>query len=404
MSIEIPVRPTIGNPDIICDRNSYTIVATNQVVTTNGDHTQIDGTALAQSIRYYGFPIFQEKGEVVVLVRDNQAGARFNDTNLNRAATVNWGVNGPVRNIVVVGEDRAIKVDGFQMFDKTGDVRIQNLTLNNPGGSFCPFIVNSQGTAGLMRLFDITFAAMDPTSWQGHGMKWNIRGHGSAQWHLENLLFHEAQEHGAYIDNHQGDSYMLACLGAKLGRTFCQWTNRSSSGPTAFGDLVIKDCEARDCKGDGGSDYTIVGNGEGAVLIDSCKSFGNAAGSQGALVHWTDVGHGAYLTADGYGTGGFTLRNFESDHPNADRTHVAIDGVRNVRISNWKIKGNKTAIQLNNISTSRPDNGSVGLSLRDQSILPSQWSGWQAAKKIQRFNPAKVNVTLTPAEIDAMQA
>lgn len=404
MSIIIPPRPSIGIPDIICNNNSYTIVSLNKTVTTNADGSPLDGTGLAQSIRYYGHSIFQQKGEVVVLVTADQDGARFNDTNLNRVNTINWGAGGPVRNVVVIGQDRNIKVrGGVSIFNKTGDIRFENITLTNAAATFAPFMVNAKALVGMMRLFDVTFLPEDPTAWNGHGMKWNIRAQGQAQWALEGLLFNEAQEHGAYIDNHQGDSWMLNCKGARLGRTFCQWTNRATSGPTAFGDLVIKDCEARDCKGDGGSDYTIVGNGEGAVLIDNCSSIGSPAGSQGALVHWTDAGHGAYLTPDGFSSGGLTIRNFTCDHPNANRTHLQIDGARSVRISNWNIKGNKTAIQLNSQNTARPDNGSVGLLLRDPSIPPSQWSGWQALRKIERYNNHQSNQTLSNAQIDALQ-
>ena len=404
MNIVIPPRPTIGSPDIVCENNSYTIVATNKTITTNADGSLLDGTGLAQSLRYYGAQIVQAKGEVVVLVRADQGGARFNDTNLNRVATINWGAAGPVRNVIVVGEDKSIEIrGGLSMFDHTGDVRIENLTLTNSAASFAPFMVNAHALVGLMRLFNIDFVPEDPAAWNGKGMKWNVRAQGQAQWHMESLLFWGAQEHGAYIDNHQGDSYMWKCKGTGMGRTFCQWTNRAQSGPSAFGDLVLKECEARDIKGDGGSDYTIVGNGPGQVLVDACKSFGKSTGSQGAFVHWTDAGHGAYLTPDGYSSGGLVIRNFECDHPNADRAHVQIDGARNVRLTNWKIKGNKIGIQLNNYNTARPDNGSVGLLLRDGSIA-SQWSGWQVSKKIQRFNKLiNQNQLLTNAQIDAMQ-
>ena len=158
MSIDIPPRPSFGQPNIICEANSYTIVSTNQTITTNSDGSPINGTALAQALRYYGAAIEAANGEVVALVRADQDGIKVNDTNLHLNNVVNWGGAGPVRNIVIVGEDKNLKLrNSTSIFNNTGNMRFQNLTLTNNANVFCPFIVNSNSVVGLMRLFDINF-------------------------------------------------------------------------------------------------------------------------------------------------------------------------------------------------------------------------------------------------------
>ncbi|MCV0439711.1 MAG: hypothetical protein K5880_13880 [Hydrogenophaga sp.] len=393
----VPRRETNAQPDIIVTGNSYTIVSTGQTITKNQYNQPLNGDALAQAIRFHGFP------GVVLHVSGNQhKGMLLNGTNPNQTHTVTWQGQ-DVDDVTIIGiePNRAMKIGGVTVFNKMGDFKIQNATLMNSGGAFAPLLVNMNGIAGFIRLYDINFLPKDPTAWQGKGMKWNIRGHGVARWDCRNLNFHEAVEHGAYIDNHQGKSWFINCRGSGMGRTMLQLTNRKQSGPSAFGDLIIKNCVAMNNYGQGGSDYTIVGNGPGTVWFINNKSFGAASGSHGAFVHWTDFGHGAYLTEGGHSTGRLIILNFEVDHPNADRDHVAITGCDEAIMANWDISGNKTALRLQGQfgGGNNMDLDKFGLYSWNQ-YTPSQNPGWKSWKKVKDDSTGQ---WLSDPEIDDLE-
>lgn len=396
MGNKIPARETIDSPHIIVSGNSYTIVQTGEKVTATEGGTLFNGDALANALRFHGFP------GVVVLVYGNQhMGMKLNGTNPNLKNTVAWeGQN--VRDINIMGgePDKAAQIGDVGVYDKTGNVRIQNATIMNHRGSFAPLLVMKQGVVGNMRLYDIDFMPMDPGAWQGNGMKWNIRGHGAAQWDCRNIKFHKALEHGGYIDNHQGDSYFTRCYGESMGRTLLQFTNRKESGPSAYGDLVIKRCVARYNKGNGGSDFTIVGNGDGTVWFANNTSIGHADGSHGAFTHWTDFGHGAYLTSGGHSTRRLIIVNFTVNHPNADRDHVSITGCDNALMSKWDITGNKTALELNGNFGGGNHMNEGAFRLHTRKIAPSQSPGWKSWKKVRDQITGK---WLSDTEIDELK-
>lgn len=375
----IPQRETLVNPHILVYQDRYEIVSTGKVVTTDQYGNPLSGNALAQALRFHGFP------GVVVLTHGNQyKGLQLNGGNPNGTRSVIWE-NGNVRDITILGGEpgKAASILGVGLFDGMGDLRIENATLMNAGVSKAPLLVNMNGIVGKIKLYDLKFLPEDPKAWFGKGMKWNFRGHGVAGWDCRNLQFHKALEHGGYVDNHQGDSYFINCRGSEMGRTLLQITNRAESGPSAYGDLVIKGCEARDNEGDGGSDYTIVGNGDGTIWFMNNTSYGNANGSQGAFVHWTDHGHGAYLTESGHSSQRLIMMNFVTKHSNADRDHVAIAGVKDVIIAGWDITGNRTAMHFNSQFGGGIDNGSVGLYTWNRG-KPSEWSGWRTSIKVKK--------------------
>lgn len=377
MSLIPRVQP-VGQPHIECDETSYTILSTGQRITTNQYGEPLNGDALPQALRFHGFP-----GVIIRTTGDQHRGMNINGGNTNQTQTVVWE-DGPVHDVTIVGGEpsRRAKIGGVAVFDNAGDLRIQNITLTNRATTAAPFIVNVNGRVGTMRLYRINFMPQDPSAWNGKGMKWNIRGHGVARWDCRRLNFHKAVEHGAYIDNHQGDSYFVKCTGSDIGITLLQIVNRQESGPAAFGDLVIKNCVARNIHGLGGSDYSIVGNGEGTVWFIRNKSFGASSGSQGAFVHWTDHGHGAYLTPTGFSTSRLIIVDFDANHPNADRDHMLISGVQDVIIADWDIRGNKAAMHTNYNGGGGIDNGTFGL-YTWLKYPPSRWPGWHAATKIK---------------------
>lgn len=405
MNISIETPPVINAPHIICDSTSYTLVSNGQKYTKDNFGKPLNGNALAQAIRVHGFALFSQFGEVIVETHGDQyRGMLYNGTNPNMTHTVTWGSNGPVRNVKIIGGEasRAAKIGGVGVFNHAGDLLIQNATIMNDAGAFAPFLVNQNGIAGYMQLFDINIEPKDPTAWQGNGMKWGIRGHGCARWNLQNVKFWKALEHNGYFDNCQGTSYFMSCLGGGTGRTMFQFTNRQESGPSAFGDLIVKGCESYNVGGQGGSDFTFAGIGPGTLWFFDNKSIGAPTGSHGSFVCWSDKGHGLYVNKNGFSTGGLIIRNFIVNHPNADRDHMAIAGVEKVVITNWNVTGNKTAIALNNKGTGNIDNGSVGLYVKG-GVPPSQWSGWNSNVKMTKYNPQTDKKTiLTNAQIDAL--
>jgi len=383
----IPARVPIGQPHIICEQNRYTVLSTGQVVTKNMYNQSFNGDALAQALRFHGFP-----GVVVQVIGDQHRGVSINNPNGNLTHTVKW-TTGNVSNVTIVGAEKNMqsKVGGIAVFNGAGDLRIQNLTLMNGGESSTPFIVNQFGTVGRMTLYDLMFLPRNPNAWGGKGMKWNIRGHGPAGWDCRNLKFHKAVEHGGYIDNHQGDAYFVNCVGGEMGRTFLQLVNRVQSGAQAWGKLVISKCISSNVGGGGGSDYTIVGNGEDPIYFLDNESIGS---TQGAFVHWSDGGHGLYPTSNGFSSRQLSISNFSVNSPNANRDHVMISGVEEVLISDWNITGNKTAVALDTVYGGGIDNGTVSFV---SNVPPSQNPGWNAWRKVTR----KVG-NLTDQQIDQM--
>ena len=395
--MKIPTLAPIGNPHIICDTTSYTVLSTGQTVTTNRYGQPLNGDALARALTLHGFP-----GVVVHVTGNQHKGLNIGDPNQNIGSSVWWG-NGPVRDITVVGTAPSAKIRNISDFDQVGTVRLHNIVLENRPSAHCPFVVNMGFRVGRMILTNIGFIAEDPTAWGGKGMKWNIRGHGSASWYIANTTFHKAEEHATYIDNVQGDSYFLGLEGSGYGRTFMQFTNRQESGPTAFGDLVLMNCKTSNNFGQGGSDFTFVGQGEGNIWCLNCESIGAPTGSNGAFVHWTDYGHGAYLTQRGFTTGGLVLWNFKCNHPAANRDHISIAGVENVIVGGFPrkslIKGNKVGISLDGEFGGGINNGTVMFCTPGSPV--SQWPAWQTGIKARKRIQGQYH-NYTDTELDNM--
>jgi hypothetical protein len=387
----VPDRVSVEAAHILVEQNKYTLLQSGKIVSKGLYNQPFNGDALAHALRFHGFP------GVVARVRGNQhAGLSMNGNNVNQVQTVKW-TTGNVGGVTIIGDEpeAAVKIGAVTVFDKTGDLRLENTTLMNGAEAYCPLIVNQGGLVGRMTLYDIAFLPKDPTAWAGKGMKWNIRGHGVAKaWDCRNLKFHKAIEHGAYIDNHLEDSYFIRCVGGDMERTLLQITNRSQSGPGSKGKLVIMRCVATDIgKGVGGegSDYTIVGNGEDPIYFMENKSVNSRGGS---FVHWSDKGHGLYLTQNGYTSSSLVIHDYKVNSQNADSDHVMISGVEEVIISDWDIDGNKTAIALNTSFGGSIKNGSVCLSYEGE---PSQSPGWKTPSKM------KVGSTfLTDPQINAL--
>ena len=388
--------------DIVCYTDRYVIRRTGETITQNQYGTQINGEALAQAIRYHGHP------GMTFRVDGPQSGFPIGGGNPHSPKTVFWENNRPVTDITILGgtRGRTMSIRGFSTFYSlggAGNLRFQNLTLINTAGNKCPVLIGQNNKVGKISLYDINFAAEDESTWAGNGMLWNVRGHGLAQWDMRNINFHRAKEHGAYIENPQGDSNFINMKAENLGRTLLQVVNREISGETAFGDVTVRNCIAKHCGiGDGGSDFSFYGIGTGTINFLDNKSIGHPDGSSGAFTHTVDHGHGAYLN-HGYATRRLLIKGFDVDHPNADRTHVTISGVGRFRMVDFLIKGNKTALELMHEYGGGVDNGTV--QLVTPNYPTSQWPGWQGRedRMVTKYDHDADHLNiLTDAQIDAL--
>ncbi len=188
--------------------------------------------------------------------------------------------------------------------------------------------------------------------------------------------------------------------------------------PGGFGRLLFENITIRDLRSDGGSGITVAGF-LGDVFIRGVNAVDLEDPFHGVIVVWTDASqqHGAYLYtgADGslYSTRSVQIEDVNINLPFADRAHVAISGVENVRIKGFNIQGNNTAMALNTTFGSPQMNNRLcvvdGVVTRSTEFivngtvdffLPrplSQYPGFQSAAKISIWS----NV-LTNSAIDNM--
>lgn len=114
---------------------------------------------------------------------------------------------------------------------------------------------------------------------QGKRTKWGVWGQALADFRfvgvnaparIENI----SEEHAFYLQNCQGPVTIENVHARDLGRTFCQFTNRTGDGPPGRGDVVVRNCVVEDAciaQGDafkGGSAFTICGRHEGTYLFE----------------------------------------------------------------------------------------------------------------------------------------
>lgn len=156
---------------------------------------------------------------------------------------------------------------------------------------------------------------------------------------IENLR----KEHAFYLQNPQGDVTIENVDGKFLGRTFCQFTARSSDGPPGRGTLTVKNCHVDEvCLAatdnfKGGSAMTFAGRLEGPIVLEGNQvRIGFTAGVKKLTMAGIPYGTGALMVWDtgGEANGSLTLRGnkFSSAPGCGDRPLVSIGGVLDVRI------------------------------------------------------------------------
>lgn len=153
---------------------------------------------------------------------------------------------------------------------------------------------------------------------QGKRTKWGVWGQAladfrfvgvSAPARIENL----SEEHAFYLQNCQGAVTIENVHAKDLGRTFCQFTNRTGDGAPGTGDVIVRNCVVEDAciaQGDGfkgGSAFTIAGRHQGVFLFE--KNVYRAGFRKGRL-RFTSAGLP-------YGTGAFMAWEADKAGPNA---------------------------------------------------------------------------------------
>ena len=411
---EPPPEVSIGTPTIEIEPTGdgpgdwkITMLETGQVISTYGQWHLPLVYPEAEAIRR------ARPGDVILLKGDRPyPGCSIGGGSLGKQFTATWNDSDVIRDVALLGEgkDTTRVHGGYSFWGNLGGVdgfRLEGLGIFNNQHAYAPLMTAMNNVVGLITGYDLHLGVQSRNGYGGYGMKWACRAHGPAQWDLRRVTFEPAQEHSFYGDNFQGDSVFvdLEVLpyadGLSNGRTFLQMTNRQQSGPSQFGDILVLRCIARGIHegSGGGSDFTLVGCRGLAAFVD-CESHGAQHGqlrSNGAIVAWTDKGHGAYLTPTGYSHRHVIVSGFKCDHPNANRNHAAFSGVEKLEIlDGFEIKGNRTAICLDTPWGGGIDNGTVEIERETAGAPLSGHSGFQSGVKM-----SKGTRNLTNPEIDA---
>ena len=387
------IAPTpLRDCSIVVERDQFTLLDTQTVV--------VSANPLAAAIRWLGEN--HKPGGVIGIkgvVRGIDLGGPMGYQ--GKSATAFWPNQRPISGLRIIGLTDDAGIEGVTVWDGLGgvdDVRFEMLTFWNPEHSMTPLLATMNAVHGLIQCYWCRFKPMSKNQWMGQGMKWGWRGHGPAQWDMRYCEVAPAQEHSGYGDNYQGTSYFIGITGGGNGRTFLQHTNRTTSGPSQYGDIFVQDCtcsSVSDYAG-GGSDYTFSGC-TGTVYVKNCRTNGNLSGSNGAMVFWTDVSNGNYVTKNGYTFSRVVVEGFFADHPAARRSLVMASGVEQFELhGEFLLRGPRPSLDLNTYYGGPIANGSVNIWT---SIAPSVYGGFAGTPKVVRGNR-----TLTSREIDAMWA
>ena len=236
---------------------------------------------------------------------------------------------GPITNVTISGVPSrpASTIGPMRFWNGLGgvrDIEFVDLRIQNDPNEFAPILTAMNEVHGHITLVRCDFIGSG-SNWNGRGMKWGIRGHGPARWTITGCTFEPAQEHSIYIDNPQGDLLIEECDGVGNGRTFMQITNRPTSGPSQFGNILVRECSCFDIDdaGGGGSDYTFVGC-TGKLEVVNCES-GNT--KNGALVCWTDTSNGTYPVRESYSFDSVSIVNFKAVSRRATRPMISLSGI-----------------------------------------------------------------------------
>ena len=259
--------------------------------------------------------------------------------NENKDECAYWKTK-PISNVTIRSTHRRFcsitNVTFWEGLKGINDIKFSNLKIINTSYEFAPIRTAMNEVHGHIMIDGCIFIGSG-YNWLGKGMKWGIRGHGPARWTILNCTFDPCEEHSIYIDNPQGNTTIENCLGRSNGRTFIQITNRPTSGPSQFGNILVKGCQAFDMdnSGGGGSDYTFVGCTE-KLSVENCSSYNT---QNGAFVCWTDTYNGTYPVDENYSFKNVVVKNFTGTSTRATRPMFAMSGVKEAQLFDITLGG-----------------------------------------------------------------
>ena len=260
---------------------------------------------------------------------------------------------------------------------------------------------------------------------QGKRTKWGVWGQAladfrfvgvSAPARIENL----SEEHAFYLQNCQGSITIENVHAKDLGRTFCQFTNRTGDGAVGTGDVIVRNCVVEDAciaQGDGfkgGSAFTIAGRHQGVFLFEKNVY---RAGFRKERLRFTSAGlpygTGAFMAweADKAGQNGTLLlrdNQFLFAPGTGDRPVVSIGGCKQVLIvgeNRFVSGGAQPALALDPLNAQgRPVstvNGSVFLApatkLEGPLLLRGRGASDEELARLQREPGAQSSAPQAPA-------
>lgn len=398
MTLRERLRRRFGPVTMRCEPGRV-VLPDGQVKTTNR-YGQPLSNPLAEALRN------ARPGDVIGC-RGALPGVSIGGGNPNHDYVAYWPNGLPIQDVAVVTDDGApqqASISGLTIASDLGGIEglsFWGLDLRNKSYSRSPVLVAMGHRTGKLAVLSCAFVPEDPNAWNGWGKMWGVRAHGllDALELIDNDCG-DGQEHPVcYTDNlgwrtGRRSRIMYNRVGPRGGgRTCIQLTNRQQSGPSGGGVWDVESNDLRVVDAGGGYAITIVGN-PNSVRVKNNRIHGD--GNHGGIVFWSDSGHGLYKTEDGFTTGLAMLEGNSIQMPKGEYPHVALSGCREVQIlGEFLIQGTKTCFDLWNSYGGPIDNGSV----KFIGQLPplSQYTGFQAGPKIRHRN-----VTLTPAQIDAL--
>jgi hypothetical protein len=270
-----------------------------------------------------------------------------------------WGDRSPIRDVHIWGRGAGeTTLEGIGTWGGLGGfdgLRFEAMTIENgpgaTGGAKAPVMV-SRGSGGLLMIYNCHLGG-GPHNWDGRAQKWGIWAD-TATLDARNVTVDPCQEHHIYAVNMQGDNIAQRVSPAFLedspklcnGRTSQQWGARDDSLPSR-GRLIIDDCHVvwPAYPQEGASTFTIFGwLGHAYILNCSDTVMGGVTESAGSIAVWRDSRY-SIDNKRGRANRRVTIDNFLCDRPGADRHHIQVASFDRCDISDFTVRGNRTAIE-----------------------------------------------------------
>lgn len=384
------------------------------IIVEPGKLTLPDGKVITRD-RRYNAPITHELAEALkwaetlrcrsLILKGILNGAHLGGGDPNKAFVVRW-TNRPIAGVVVrsadpanpavlrgvsfVGDTRPTTQNFLLGNTGVGRILFKDIDLRNPATGTCSVGVFEHSWHGLIGLHDCTFTAESKTSFNGLGVKWNIRGNGRARYDIRRGKFVAAIEHHVYLDSVGADgggaTFITDCVSmGPAGRTGVQLVNRGNpaanwaGGPTGLGDVFIQrnNMSANGASGGGGV-ITVAGHLGNVYVEDNTLTAGK---DEAGIVVWTDSGKAPHLNERGFSHNFVRLINNKITGTAGCRNAMMLSGIEHLIIDEFEARGCPTAIDLFNKFGGPIDNGLVEITAGAPNPL-AQYSGFQSGRKM----------------------